>query len=203
MKGLDDAYSITSAEEAKSFYDGWAEGYEDELAESGYLTPQRCAEALSEHASMPWAPLAEFGCGTGLGGLALKAAGFECIDGYDISEEMLSLARAKDIYQTLDTVDLSQPLDGFEAGTYQNAAAIGVLNPAHMPTTVIDEILALLPEGGCLVFSLNDKSIADGSMESRILALTEYNVADLMFKDHGDHLPGIDLQSTVYVLRKR
>ncbi|MGD1923064.1 MAG: class I SAM-dependent DNA methyltransferase [Paracoccaceae bacterium] len=203
MKGLDGAYSLTTTEEAKSFYDGWAAGYEDELAENGYITPQRCAEALAQHASMPWAPLSEFGCGTGLGGLALKAAGFESIDGYDISEEMLAKARAKDVYNVLGTVDLSQPLDGFEPGTYQNAAAIGVLSPAHMQATVIDEILNLLPEGGCFVFSLNDKSLADGSMESRILALTEYNVADLLFKDHGAHLPGIDLQSTVYVLRKR
>ena len=86
---------------------------------------------------------------------------------------------------------------------YQNAAAIGVLNPQQMPATVIDGMLDILPGGGCLVLSLNDHTLAEGSMETRILELTEYNVADLMFKEHGEHLPGIGLTSSVYVLRKR
>jgi hypothetical protein len=40
-------------------------------------------------------------------------------------------------------------------------------------------------------------------METRILELTEYGVADLVFKEHGDVLPGIELGGSVYVLKKR
>lgn len=200
---LASAYSLQSPEEAKAFYDRWAGEYEAELAGNGYVTPLRCARALADAASMPWAPLAEFGCGTGLGGAVLREHGFECIDGFDISPEMLARARDKDIYRSLDILDLSQPLDGIATDIYQNAAAIGVLNPNHMPTTVIDAILGLLPAGGCFVFSLNDHALADGTMETRLLELTEYGVADLVFKEHGDHLPGIDLTSSVYVLKKR
>ena len=39
--------------------------------------------------------------------------------------------------------------------------------------------------------------------ETRVLELTEHGVADLLIKEHGAHLPGIDLESTVYLLRKR
>ena len=197
------AYSLQTPEEAKAFYDRWAEDYEAELARNGYVTPLRCAQALADAASMPWAPLVEFGCGTGLGGAVLKEHGFECIDGFDISPEMLEGARGKGIYRSLDTADLSQPLTDIARDTYQNAAAIGVLNPAHMPSTVVDEILGLLPAGGCFVFSLNDHALADGTMETRLLELTEHGVADLVFKEHGAHLPGIDLASSVYVLKKR
>lgn len=200
---LGSAYLLQSPEEARAFYDRWAGEYESELAENGYVTPLRCAKALAEAASMPWAPLVELGCGTGLGGAVLREHGFECIDGFDISPEMLEQARGKEIYRSLDLVDLSQPLDDIDRDTYQNAAAIGVLNPNHMPSTVFDEILHLLPAGGCFVFSLNDHALADGTMETRLLELTEYGVADLVFKEHGDHLPGIDLTSSVYVLKKR
>ena len=200
---LGSAYSLNSAEEAKAFYDRWAAEYEAELAGNGYVTPLRCVQALAGAASMPWAPLAEFGCGTGLGGAALTEAGFECIDGFDISPGMLERAREKGIYRNLELLDLSQPLDDVARDTYQNAAAIGVLNPKHMPTTVLDEILNLLPEGGCFVFSLNDHALADGTMETRLLELTEYGVADLVFKEHGDHLPGTGLTGCVYVLKKR
>lgn len=201
--GLQNVYSISSSEEASSFYDRWADRYEDELAEGGYVTPVRCAVLLAEHAQMPWAPLLELGCGTGLGGLALRDAGFECIDGLDISPEMLARAREKKVYRNLGLADLSQPLDDVPEGTYQNAAAIGVFNPGVIPATVIDEVLAKLPAGGCFVFSLNDHALAERSFPSRVYDLAEYHVLDLLARDHGAHIPGIGLESTVFVGRKR
>lgn len=201
--GLGTVYSLGSAEDAQSFYDGWADGYEDELTAAGYITPRRCAEALAGCVDDRTRPLLEIGCGTGLGGLALRAAGFETLDGFDISEAMLEKARAKDIYASLGTIDLSAPLDALPEDRYANAAAIGVLNPSFMPPTVIDEVLARLPPGGCFVFSINDNSARDGSFETRVLELTEHNVADLVFKDYGDHIPEEDLKGTVYVLKKR
>ncbi|MEM7056779.1 MAG: methyltransferase domain-containing protein [Pseudomonadota bacterium] len=200
--GLDTVYTLGASADAETFYNGWADGYDAELAENGYVTPRRCAEALAAHAMEPTAPLIEFGCGTGLGGVALQAAGFNTLDGFDISQEMLERARQKALYRSLGVMDLAKPLE-IETGVYQNAAAIGVLNPAFMPPTVLDEMLAALPTEGCLVVSINDNSARDGSMETRILELTEYNIADLVFKDYGEHLPGVDLQSTVYVLKKR
>ena len=200
---LDIVYDLNSAEKAADFYGAWASEYEDELAANGYVTPARAAAALAEFASLPWAPVLELGCGTGLGGLALRSAGFECIDGLDISPEMLARAEAKEVYRSLAVADLSLPVDFIEPGVYQNAAAIGVLNPNFMPSRLIDQILDLLPAGGCFVLTLNDHALAEGSMETRVLELTEYSVADLLFKEQGDHLPGIDLQSTVYVLQKR
>jgi predicted TPR repeat methyltransferase len=201
--GLGKVYDLGSAADAEAFYDNWAEGYDAELAEGGYVTPQRCAEALAAHVIDPGAPLAEFGCGTGLGGLALRAAGFTCIDGFDISEEMLVRAGACGAYRHSAKLDLSEPLESINVGAYQNAAAIGVLNPSFMPPTVIDEIISKLPSQGCFVCSLNDNSAADGSFETRIVELVEYGVADLLSKDYGAHIPGIDLLSTVYVLKKR
>ena len=202
--GLKSVYGLTSTDEARDFYDTWAAGYEEELAEAGYVTPMRAAAALAQFASLPWAPLIEFGCGTGLGGLALRAAGFECLDGFDISAEMLARAEEKQgLYRALGTVDLSQPLDDLPEDEYQNAAAIGVLSPAHMPPTVLDQILSKLPTGGCLVYTLNDHSLADGSFDARLGDLIEGGPAELIFKEHGPHLPGVDLSSTVYVVRRR
>ena len=200
---LEDVYSLDSAEAAAEFYDGWAAEYDAELAAGGYVTPSRCAAALAAHASLPWAPLIELGCGTGLGGLALRDAGFECIDGVDISPEMLAKAETRGVYRSLTIADLSRPLDSIADETYQNAAAIGVLNPSLMPPTVIDEALGKLPSGGCFVLSLNDHALSEGSMQTRLLELTEHGIADLVFKEHGDHIPAIELRSTVFVLRKR
>jgi len=199
---LSGAYDLKTPEESKEFYQGWAEGYETEVAENGYITPQRCAEALAKHAASPWAPIMDLGCGTGISGLALKAAGFECIDGYDFSQAMLDKAAPKKIYRSLAIADMSKPLK-IDEGLYQNAAAIGCITPEYMPATVLDEILSKLPEGGCLVFSVNDHSAADGTILGRINTLIDCGVAELVFKEYGEHLPGIGLKSTVYVLKKR
>ena len=88
-------------------------------------------------------------------------------------------------------------------GIYQNAAAIGVLNPRFIPAVVIDRTLEKLPSGGCFVFSLNDHALAEGSMQTRVLELTEHMVADVVFKEYGDLIPGTGLSGTVYVLQKR
>lgn len=200
--GLQGAYDLSGSEDVRGFYDGWAEGYEEELGENGYVTPERCARALREHVADPTEPLAEFGCGTGLGGLALRAAGFTVIDGFDLSPEMLVRAKEKGVYRGLSLCDLSQPLE-IEAESYANAAAIGVINPGYMPPTVIDEILKTIRVGGVFVFSVNDRSAEDGTIRARIMDLTDCSAVDLLMAEHGDHIPGTGLMATVYALRKR
>ncbi len=203
MVGLDGAYDLEDTEAARAHYDAWAETYDAELKAAGYVTPERCATALASFAEEPEAPVLELGCGTGLGGVALRAAGFTCIDGFDISEEMLAVARTRTgIYRKIGKLDLSGPFDSIEPDSYGNAAAIGVLNPAYMPPTVLDEVLARLRPDGCFVYSLNDHSAADRSFDARLGDLIEYRGAELVFKEHGEHLPGTGLMSTVYVVRK-
>lgn len=199
---LGGAYNLDGPEAARRFYDGWAETYDAEITENGYVTPRRCAEALARFAAAPWAPVMDLGCGTGISGLALREAGFECIDGYDVSEAMLARAEAKGVYRRLGIADLSKPLD-IPTDEYQNAAAIGTVNPNYMPVTVLDEILAKLPVGGCFVFSLNDSSAADGSVVGRLNTLIDTGVAELMFREHGEHLPGFEMKAWVFVLKKR
>lgn len=200
--GLSKVYTVTDPETARSHYQGWAAGYDGEVTENGYITPQRCAAALAAHATAPWAPVMDLACGTGISGLALRAAGFECIDGYDFSPAMLEQAAAKGVYRQTGIADLSKPLE-IPEGVYQNAAAVGCITPEYMPATVLDEILSKLPQGGCLVFSVNDHSAADGTILGRIMTLIDCGAAELAFKEYGDHLPGIGLKATVYVLRKR
>jgi predicted TPR repeat methyltransferase len=200
--GLAGAYDLASPQEAREHYDAWAQGYDAEVAANAYITPERCAGALAGFATDRAAPLADFGCGTGLSGEALAAAGFTAIDGFDLSEEMLAEARGKGVYRDLATADLSQPLP-IADGAYANAAAIGVITPTLMPVTVLDEILRILAPGGCFVFSVNDHAAEDGTLRGRIMELTDCGYAELLFAEHGPHLPEIGLEATVYVLRRR
>lgn len=199
---LGGAYSVETPAETEAFYNDWAATYEAEIRANGYATPTRCAEALASLASDKAAPLLDLGCGTGLSGEAFRAAGFSTIDGTDFSEAMLSRARGKPgLYRALTLGDLTNPLAA-EAGQYGNIAAVGVFSPSHAPAGMIDQVLDLLPMGGLFVFSLNDHTLEHPEYEQRVQAVTDAGSAAVVFRDHGEHLPGHGLKALIYVLQK-
>ncbi|MGC3937112.1 class I SAM-dependent DNA methyltransferase [Roseobacter sp. EG26] len=198
---LNKVYDARDAAQTRALYDDWSDSYDAEVAENGYITPSRCAEALAKFAKDQTAPILDFGCGTGLSGLALKLAGFETIDGMDLSEEMLAQAKAKRLYRDLTVIDADAPL-AFKPGTYAAIAAIGVIGAGAAPISVLDTLLHALKRDGLLVLSLNDHALEDKTNEARINEWLDCGAARLLLREHGPHLPGIDLGSNVYVLEK-
>ena len=201
-KFLDTAYALENPDDTHAFYENWAASYDREIAENGYATPRRCAAALAAHAPDNGAAVLDLGCGTGLSGLALRAAGFTTVDGAEPSPEMLARAKQAGAYRALHMIEPDDPLP-FPPETYTHINAAGVISPGHAPPETMDKALEILPAGGCLVFSLNDHALEERAFPDRADALIADGVAELVFREHGDHLPGIGLESTVYVLKKR
>ena len=204
-KFLSKAYDLGAPEKAAAFYNDWASTYDAEVGDNGYLTPGRCVEALTSLDPSLAAPVIDLGCGTGLAGLALRAAGFEPVDGVDFSEGMLARARELGCYRDLWRADLNLPLfDQIpEPETpYAHAMAAGVLNPGHAPASAILGVMEILPSGGYFVFSLNDHALEERSYEARINDVVDGGWARIAFKEYGDHLPGTGLQAMVYALER-
>ena len=139
--------AMRAVTDTAGLYDDWAEKYESDLKAIGYAAAERCAEALARANPSLESPVVDLGCGTGLSGEALRAAGFADIDGYDFSEGMLALARKKNCYREIINTDLSQPGAVPDRG-YRHAALVGVLHHTHAPPEAMSEALALLPPGG-------------------------------------------------------
>lgn len=198
---LNKAYGARNAEDTRDLYDQWAATYEAEVAANGYATPPRCAEALKPHLADKSQPILDFGCGTGLSGLALKLAGFETIDGVDVSSEMLDRAREKSIYRRLSQIVPNTPLP-HTTGAYAAITAIGVIGAGAAPISVFDTLMNGLATGGFLVFSFNDHALKDHENLAKVHDWIEQEKADLVFKEYGDHLPGINLNSYVYIIVK-
>ncbi len=201
-KFFDRAYDLENAEQTRRLYDEWGASYDEELRAAGYASPARTAAAMAEAVADKAAPLLDLGCGTGMSGEALRAAGFTVIDGTDFSAEMLAAAETKGVYRKLTKGDLNTPIPA-RAGDYANAAAVGVFSPTHAPPEMIDAVMALLPPGGCFGFSLNDHALAEPAYEERIGALVEADSVEVVSDAYGDHLPQIGLKAKIYVLRKR
>lgn len=195
---FDKVYKARTEDETRDLYDAWAATYEQSVEGEGYATPKRCAEALHATLGQPDAPVLDFGCGTGLSGIALRLAGFTTLDGVDLSPGMLEQAREKDIYRNLTPI---RPDDPVPAG-YAAIAAIGVIGAGAAPLAALDRIFDALAPGAQCVFSFNDHTLEDPSFE----ALVDRRIAEghirQLFREHGDHLPGKNMKSTVYVIEK-
>jgi len=201
-KFLDKIYNARDPESTRDLYDAWAASYEEEISENSYATPRRAAAALAKFSPDTSAPTLDFGCGTGLSGLALKLAGFDCIDGVDLSPDMLAHATHKQVYRTTQQIEAGAPL-AHKPGDYFAIAAIGVIGAGAAPIKVFDTLMHGLARGGLFVFSFNDHALAEPQNEGRINEWTDCGAATLLFREYGDHLPGKRMKSNVYVLEKK
>lgn len=190
-----------TVDETRQIYADWADSYDSDVADWGYATPGRIAMALRRaNANIDKATL-DYGCGTGLCGMALKAAGFDVVDGTDISPEMLAQAQARDVYRQ---VWKSEPgsLGHIQAGDYPIIAACGVISLGAAPPETLDLLIDAMSPGGLLAFSFNQATMADRSYTDRLdIAVLAPNL-ELVIEEEGPHLPAKDMTSTVYVLRR-
>ena len=200
---LDRAYGPATPDETRALYDEWSASYEAEVEANGYATPRRVAEALAAVLPDRAAPVLDVGCGTGLSGLALRAAGFAAVDGADVSAEMLAAARSKGAYRALTRIEADRPFSALAApGDYAAIVACGVIGAGAAPYSLGDDCLDALAPGGLFALSFNDHALAD-PRSGAALDRWAPGRADIAFREHGDHLPGIGLGSTVLVLRRR
>lgn len=189
-----------SVQDTVALYQDWATSYEKDVKEAGYATPGRIALALSQHADLT-KPVLDFGCGTGLSGLALLAAGFVRVDGTDITPEMLERARAKNLYRKLWQGSPDERPQIFP-GDYAAITATGVISLGAAPPETLDILLECLDAGGLLAFSYNDATLQDQSYTDKLTSVLASQTAHLLYENYGPHLPKKDMNSSVYVLEK-
>lgn len=200
-KYLDTAYGLDSEHQTRAHYDDWSASYDAEIGRNGYATPARIAAALGDVCDDLTAPVLDFGCGTGLSGLALSLRGFTTIDGIDLSQDMVAQALYKACYRTLSVIEPDAPLD-VEANGYSSIIACGAIGSGAAPLSVFDALMQGLPKGGKFAFSLNDHSLEDPIYAAKIDSHLQAKTARLLHREHGDHLPGINLGCVVYVIEK-
>lgn len=197
----EDLWTRHTPEETRKIYADWAPTYDADITAWGYATPGRIAMALRRSGVNPLKPVLDFGCGTGLSGLALKAAGFAQIDGTDISPEMLEKARARGVYQHLWE---SEPgtVGHVKRGNYPTIVAAGVISLGAAPPETLAMLLDVLPSGGFLAFSYNDVTLADRAYTNALDVAVLAPDIEIVFEEDGPHLPVKNMTSAVYVLTR-
>lgn len=187
-------------EETIAVYTDWADDYDKDVTERGYLTPARIADALTAFLPDTTARILDFGCGTGISGVALAARGYSNIDGTDITAEMLTKAEPKGIYKTLWTGEPgAQPA---MPGTYDAIVAAGVVSLGAAPPETLSQLIDSLAKDGVIALSYNDPTLENGSYDAVLNDEVSKGRVQVVFREHGPHLKDMDMNSDVIVLKR-
>lgn len=149
------SYTASTVEEQQATYDTWADKYEPDLCGMGYRIPAVIASVFTRFVPKDTQPILDAGCGGGIQAEALALLGYNPITGIDLSEGMLQVARAKNIYADLRQMTLGEHLD-FPDDTFAAVLSAGTITPNHAPPHSFEELIRVTRPGAPIIFSLRD-----------------------------------------------
>ena len=138
-------------------FDEFADTFEEKLEELEYKAPALLAEALKRHVEGEGLRILDAGCGTGLCA-PLLAPMARRLEGIDLSEEMLALARKRKLYKRLDKAELTGALAS-RAGRYDVVVAADVLCYFGALEAVFKAMRKSLKKGGLLALTLETEDL--------------------------------------------
>ncbi|WP_175443022.1 class I SAM-dependent DNA methyltransferase [Halofilum ochraceum] len=163
------------SEVVAEYYDNWAEDYDRTLGQWQYEAPEQVAARLRRELA-PEAVILDAGCGTGLSGKALAAAGFATIDGMDVSARSLELAREHGVYRDLAHVDMQRLPLPYADDVYDGLVCVGVMTYLPDSADVLREFARVLKPGGCIVLTQRDHLFEERRFGETLAALEKEGV---------------------------
>jgi SAM-dependent methyltransferase len=158
------ASSYGSVARVQAAFDRFGPGYHDAIMATG--VPAGAAKALMPHLQ-PHACGMDFGCGSGVLGLALRNAGLrQPLDGIDLSPVMLDLARATGCYRDLMRANLLLPEEcpAF-AAPYDFAVTVGLIGDYVPYYIALPYIVSSLRPRAFLGFAVEQRSTPCHALE--------------------------------------
>lgn len=171
--GLRDLSS--DSEDVARYYDNWVEDYDQTLKGWQYEAPEQVAARLRERLA-PESVILDAGCGTGLSGLALAAAGFRTVDGMDVSARSLESAREQGVYRDLAHVDMQELPLPYADDTYHGLVCVGVMTYVPDSAGILREFRRILKPGGCMILTQRDDIFEERRFGETVAALEKEGV---------------------------
>ena len=195
---LENAYRLQSPEDNVAYYNKLAEIYDEDFADSlGYALPEAVAQRFLALRSHSDSPVMDVGCGTGLLAAALNQPDL-IIDGLDISDAMLDIAREKQQYRDLFEIDLSKPLNP-SLKNYGAVLSSGTFTHGHVGPDAMVRLLDIASNGALFVLSVNKEYYSRLGFEAvsitlenenqiHDLSLDEFRIYSTTGHEHSDDL---------------
>ena len=188
--------NIPRMENVKEWYAGFTpEGYNEWARVVNFTEPQHIIDTVVKCGAEGGLELPrdsvclDIGSGTGIIGQAMQNAGFTDLAALDVSTNFLDSVRERGFYQRHFERFLGQGVDALPEelrDSFDVVTASGVWMPGHMPNAAIEDVHALLHEGGLFVTAMRNSMWSDGVDEGykeRIDGLVEARKFEFVKKD--------------------
>ena len=177
---LERVYHAKGREDLRALYDSWAETYDADLQQVGYLHAPVITGLVALHVPRRDAAILDAGVGTGSIGNVLSLLGYNNLSGIDMSEGMLEKARARGCYTDLRRGVLGEALD-FPDGAFDAILSTGTFTNGHAPAAAFHELTRILEPGGFLLFTVGTviweeqgfREVLDGLVRAKKLVAVE------------------------------
>lgn len=177
---VNDAYAMSSADEVKALYRTWSHSYDAVFSEGqGYQLPREVVNAFVGAGGT--GPVLDVGAGTGLVGAILGRMNIQPVDGIDLSDEMLEVARMKGDYRGLFASDVTQPLELIDA-PYAGIISAGTFTLGHVGPDALCNLLDIAAPNALFVISVNATHYVSAGFE---VAFDQFGdrITDLQTRD--------------------
>ncbi|MBV6657721.1 MAG: class I SAM-dependent methyltransferase [Devosiaceae bacterium] len=185
----------------KLLYDRLPGSYNLLVGLLGYRAPELVADALGRHHDGS-ATILDAGCGTGLTARAVKdRLPGATLDGFDLSADMLELAKGSGHYRALKSADATQPLP-FAADSYDAAVSSGLYTLGHVGPEALAPVLACVKPGGLFALNIYDAAWEKLQFGPAVDALAADDLVTVEELTNATHFGRIGQTCRVLVLRK-
>ena len=147
-------YDTKERETLRKKYNAWARIYDRELDKSYRCSRIESAQSLAQVLPQKDAIVLDAGAGTGMVGEALAQLGYTQIVGVDLSEEMLQIARKKQVYRELYQGNLEEPLNFLDKESFDAIISVGVFTFGHVHPQTLKNLSSLLKSGGYFLLAV-------------------------------------------------
>jgi SAM-dependent methyltransferase len=169
-KRIDSVYHSASRQELAKSYDDWASDYDADMQSTGYIHPAIIVSLVARYVADPAAAILDAGVGTGTLGQLLSILGYTNLLGVDMSEGMLTKARARNVYSDLHQGILGEPLD-FKTASMECIVSTGTFTTGHAPASAFDELTRIVKPGGHLIFTVGTVVWEEAGFAAKLAAL--------------------------------
>ena len=175
---LKGAYSLSSPDDNRKYYEGFAPFYDSVFVKDlGYTYPSVVANLLVEKVKID-GPICDIGCGTGLVASEIrKKVPNAVIDGVDISKEMIQISREKNIYRSLLELNLEDPLDHL-LKNYSAVVSAGTFTHGHLGPDALNGLISHFKSGTKFVIGINFDHYHSKGFEKKLKALMNSNTIE-------------------------
>ena len=166
LKLLKGAYDLETPEDNILYYKGFSKDYDTVFAAGlKYSYPKYVAEEFIKNYNNSGS-ICDIGCGTGLVANELKQIDSSLIiDGFDISKDMINLAKNKNVYRDLYEIDLTRRIKNVPKN-YSGIISAGAFTHGHLGPEIINDLLYICEDGAILTIGINAGHYKERGFES-------------------------------------